>query len=326
MKTFLLYALLLSSIVCVAQPGMFNAAQQPAAPDYSLQSSWSVLPFRQDEGDRIPRGEQWISDSLKQTDVFYIYPTLYMKGNTWNEDLSDQYLNHRIDTKPVRYQATVFNASCRVYVPRYRQAHIQAFYDRQEGDKALDFAYQDVKRAFQYYLDHYNQGRPFIIASHSQGSHHARRLLHEMIDTTNLRYKMVAAYVVGFAIDDTMYRFLKPCTEPGQTGCYVTWASYKMNYDPGTTMLAGNVCINPVSWTPTSQPVAAQQSKGGMLLSFKKKYSRACSTQIYHNILWVRTRMPIVQTMKNLHIADYNLFWFDIRYNVAQRVAAFLKK
>ncbi len=57
----------------------FNAAEQPTAPDYSNPSYWSALPFRRDAADLTPKSEQWINDSLKPVDVFYVYPTLYAK-------------------------------------------------------------------------------------------------------------------------------------------------------------------------------------------------------------------------------------------------------
>lgn len=168
-RHLLLLAIIAFCIPVNAQlPEKFNANDQPAAPDYSQEKYWSALPFRKDAADVIPGGEQWIDDSLKQVDVFYIYPTVYTSGNTWNSDDNDAAQNKRVDTKPVHYQASVFNASCRVYVPRYRQAILKSFYNKEEGAKALDFAYQDVKRAFQYYMEHYNHGRPIIIASHSQ--------------------------------------------------------------------------------------------------------------------------------------------------------------
>lgn len=309
-------------------PEKFVAADQPAAPDYSNEAYWSALPFRNDAADRIPNWEVWQEDSVKQVDVFYIYPTIYMKGKTWTADLANKKLNRRIDTKPVMYQASVFNAGCRVYAPRYRQAIIDAFKDKTgEGEKALAFAYEDVKRAFDYYLKNYNNGRPFIIASHSQGTHHSRRLLKEMVDNNpELRKRMVAAYAIGLAIYDTMYTVLKPCTNATQTGCYVTWASYKDQYNPeADNLLAGNVCINPVTWTRDTAIVSADVSKGTLLLNFNRKYERACRTQIHNNILWVNNSLPLVRSMNNLHIADYNLFWFDIRQNVADRIKAYLK-
>ena len=73
----------------------------------------------------------------------------------------------------------------------------------------MDLAYSDVKRAFEYYLAHYNHGRPFIIASHSQGSRHAKILVQEMIDGTPLMKQFVAAYIVGNWLDEDWFKSLK---------------------------------------------------------------------------------------------------------------------
>jgi hypothetical protein len=304
----------------------FNPKDQPAAPDYSLTKNWSCLPFRADAADQLPGGEQWVNDSLKAVDVFYIYPTMYKGGKTWNEDVSNKKLNKRIDSKPVRYQASVFNASCRVYVPRYRQAAIKAFFDNNDGPLSLEFAYQDVKRAFQYYLDHYNHGRPIIIASHSQGTYHARKLLKEFFDSTSLRNRLVAAYVVGYGFDESMYKNLKPCDNARQTGCYITWASFKAGYTPINSKLYNTVCVNPISWNRDTIAIDRSKSMGALLLDFNHEYKQAVSAQIHGNYLWVKARVPILRSWNNLHIADYNLFWFDIRKNVKDRVDAFLKK
>ncbi len=324
MRYLNILAILFTCITVNAQS--FNPDAQPAAPDYSRQSNWSALPFRDDAADIIPADEQWINDSLKDVDVFYIYPTIYMSGRTWNEDLDNQKLNKKIDNKPVKYQASVFNASCRVYAPRYRQAIIKAFFDKENGEKALNFAYQDVRRAFQYYLDHYNNGRPIIIASHSQGTWHARKLLKEFFDSTALQKQLVAAYVIGFGFDESMYKSLRPCDNATQTGCYITWASFKMGYHPLKTELYSTVCVNPVTWTRDTVAVDRSKSMGAILLDFNKKYDAACGTEIHNHYLWVDAHLPIVRSWTVLHIADYNLFWYDIRKNVADRVKAYLKK
>lgn len=327
MKSTLLSLFLCVTFFCSAQlPEKFNAADQPAAPDYSLEKNWSALPFRKDAADKIPNDEKWVSDSLKTADVFYIYPTIYESGSTWNADLHNKALNKKIDSKPVQYQASVFNESARVYVPRYRQSIIKAFYDKENGPKSLAFAYDDVKRAFEYYLSHYNQGRPFIIASHSQGTYHARRLLQEMIDGQPLSKNLVAAYVIGYAIDTAMYKVLEPCRNEIETGCYITWASFKKGFTPEGTALYGNVCVNPLTWTCSSQPADKVCSKGAILLNFNKKYLNNVCTEIHDNYLWVENSMPLVSGVNVLHIADYNLFWYDIRENVKKRIVAFTKK
>jgi len=71
----------------------FDSEIHYPAPDYSLEQNWSALPFRADAADEIPKGESWITDSLKNVDVFYIHPTIYGKGKKWNADVSDKKLN-----------------------------------------------------------------------------------------------------------------------------------------------------------------------------------------------------------------------------------------
>src|SRR5690606_1765782 len=111
--------------------------------------------------------------------------------------------------------------------PRYREANVFVYVQR---DKALardvlDFAYQDVARAFDYFIDEYNQGRPFIIASHSQGTHHAMRLLKEKIDpSADLYRRMVVAYAIGGRVNHQVADALEHipvCDSPEQTGCLI---------------------------------------------------------------------------------------------------------
>lgn len=327
MRNIVVCCALLLSFSVNAQMKAFNASEQPPAPDYSNEKHWSALPFRKDAADKIPNTETWVSDSLKDVDVFYIYPTIYRSKKTWTADVNNKKLNKRIDNKPIKYQASVFNASARVYAPRYRQAAIAAFYDKgTDGTQALDFAYEDVKRAFQYYLDHYNQGRPIIIASHSQGTRHSRQLMKDFFDGTTLQNKLVAAYIIGFGIDTAMYKTLRPCENENQTGCYITWASFKKGYDPGNSQLYGNICVNPITWNRDTIAVDCSKSQAAILLNFNKKYNNACGAQIHNGYLWVNNTLPFVRGFDNLHIADYNLFWYDIRANVPKRIGAFWKQ
>jgi hypothetical protein len=331
---FLLTALLLSSCSKNTLP-QFNATDQPPAPDYTNPKHWSALPFRTDAPDAVPHNETFISDSLKDVDVFYVYPTLYAKGETWNAPLDKKKLNKRIDKFPVKFQASPFNKVGRVYAPRYRQANIKAYSDTTEnGKQALNYAYADVKRAFEYYLHYYNNGRPIIIASHSQGSTHCRQLLKDFFDTPETKQKLVCAYVVGIAIDGNKYELLKPCATPNETNCYVTWATFKEGYnyhgkflDEKTKapleLLAGNVVINPLSWNTDN---AAYTGKGGILLNLKRKKPFNTHAHIHENVLWVKTNMPLARKWDNLHIFDYNLFWHNIRSNAATRVENYLQQ
>lgn len=329
-RAILTLIILSASLTSYSQKTVFDEEVHAAAPDYSLAENWAALPFRNDVADVIPKHETWISDSLKQVDVFYVYPTIYLKGPLWNASLEMKKINRKIDKYPVRLQASVFNASCRVYAPRYRQAVVKVFYEPSEdGDKALNLAYQDVKRAFEYFLEHQNKGRPFIIASHSQGTHHARRLLREMIDTTALQKQMVAAYTIGFTIVDTLYQNLNICESADETGCYVTWMSYREGYIPDGVWHKNTQSINPLSWTTDTTKIVIKDHSSSVAFNPKRIPARKMEVRIKDiggKVLWVDTKAPWFRFMKDLHVADYGLFYMDIRKNVATRMEAYFKK
>ena len=77
---------------------------------------------------------------------------------------------------------------------------------KEEGLKALDFAYEDIRNAFIYYLKNFNDNKPFIIASHSQGTVHAKRLISEFIDGKELQKKLIAAYLVGIKVKKNEFK------------------------------------------------------------------------------------------------------------------------
>lgn len=321
-------AVLVSSM-SVAQTTSFASEMHAPAPDYSDPDNWSALPFRTDVADVLPRNEAWVSDSLKTVDVFYVHPTTYQKGDLWNAALDNRKQNRLVDKYPVRLQASVFNADCRVYAPRYRQAVVDVFYHpSDDGTSALELAYGDVSKAFLYFLEHYNQGRPFIIASHSQGTHHARRLLAEYVDTTELRDRFVAAYIIGLTVNEGMYKNLGMCDSASETGCYLSWMTYKEGHMPKWDYHLTTECVNPLSWKRDTLLVGRTASIGAVVLNPRRITRKATSARIHRKegemeILWVRTRAPWFQTMSNLHVADYGLFYMDIRANVRERIAAF---
>ena len=323
-NTLLLIAILFYSFTHAQIMPPFNANDQPAAPDYSKEQNWLTLPFRVDGADVIPKSEKWISDSAKAVDVFYIYPTLYDKGATWCADVNDQDLNKRLSKLPVKFQATTFNHVGRVYTPLYRQGKIQCFEDTTgNGALALDFAYQDVKRAFEYYLKNYNNGRPIIIASHSQGTRHSRQLLKDFFDNKEMKEKLVCAYAIGYGIYPDAYEVLKPCPAAEATNCYVTWASFKDKFVPNEdTLLYGRVCVNPISW---KMDTLVAEANCGVLLTLSKTKPFRTKARIKNNYLWVKTSLPFVQGWKVMHLVDYNLFWYEIRKNASLRVAEYLK-
>jgi Protein of unknown function (DUF3089) len=306
------------------------------APDYSQLKYWAAHPHKKDPADSIPaplRNEPLDSS----VDVFFLHPTTLtdksLQGKVWNANINDAELNAKTDYSSILYQASVFNGSCRVFAPRYRQAHLYSFFATKEPEKAksaLRFAYDDVKHAFAYYLEHFNNGRPIIIASHSQGTVHANLLLREFFEGTPLSKKLICAYIVGMALPQNTFQQITVCKDSSSTGCFVGWRTYRKNYTPEFVKKEnGNSwVVNPISWQMDSVKITRKQNTGAVLYNFNKIIPYTNGAQIQNGILWVeRPRFPgsLFYFSKNYHPGDINLFYLSIRENVKTRIAAYFK-
>lgn len=315
----------------------------PPAPDYSRPEHWAALPNCHDWADSIPRrSPASVRDgqATATADVFFVHPTTYTyqprPGSTsdWNAAVDDAYLNQRTDASTVLNQATIFNGSGRVYAPRYRQAHYHAFVTGDPADKrqSLDLAYGDVRAAFQYYLTHYNAGsdgrpRPIIIASHSQGTVHATRLIAEFFDGKPLQTQLVAAYLIGIATPPDRFRHVLPGESPTQTGCFVSWNTFARQYVPTyyANGLNRALCTNPLTWSSAPGRVPRSHNVGGVGLKYRFK-KRLSDAEVHNGLLWVgkpRIFGVFLTRTKIWHRADLNFFWLNTRQNVADRLRAF---
>lgn len=334
---FLSAVLLCSTESCASLSKSLSDTSSAASPDYSLIQNWAALPTLKDSADIVPIASWKDEQSTSQADVFFIHPTTYtgrVKHHQWNADLSDKKLNLTTDKSTIRYQASLFNGAGKIYAPRYRQANLKVFYALDKSPElksSLDLAYADVKAAFQYYLNHYNQGRPFIIASHSQGSLHASHLIRELIDGTPLQDKMIVAYMPGWPLKDDEYKSVKPCKYPDDTGCFCSWRTFREGFIPPKIHYPGQniVVTNPVTWS-CDQPSCSQDVQiGGILRNITTLMPNLVHTEIYEDLLWVNKPVfpgSFLFTRKNYHIADYNLFYADVRKNAQDRVRVYLTR
>ena len=309
----------------------YQQAPGSAAPDYSNLYYWAAHPFKKDPSDSVPEP---LRDSYRpdsSVDVFFLHPTTFtnMKDSRWNADVNDDSLNAKTDYTTILFQASVFN-EYRVFAPRYRQANLRAYYtaDTARAREALDTAYEDLKTAFQYYLDHYNNGRPIIIASHSQGSTHAQRLLKEFFETGPLKNRLVAAYVIGMYIPGNYFSVLKQCKDSSQTGCVIGWRTFKEGYEPVFVQQekSSGWVTNPLTWTTTDEYAANTLNKGSVLTNFNKVTPHLTDAQVHDDVLWIgklHTAGGFLVRMKNFHVGDINIFYLNIRDDVRRRVALF---
>ena len=317
----------------------FTQVTPPPAPNYSLDASWAALPWKKDMADTLPLPGMSDGQAKAKADVFYVHPTIYLdtppqQGYYWNADVNDAAMNASVDGSAILNQATVFNESCRVFAPRYRQAHIYSFYtpDRASGEAALELAYQDVKSAFLHFLTQHSNTRPFILAGHSQGTRHAGKLLREVIlPDTALRKRLIAAYLVGMPVPPGLLE-LPLCDQPGETGCFTSWCTYRKGFYPSNFRSAGydrSLSVNPLSWTTDSAYVDRRQNKGGIIWRFDKVIRGINGAGLKAGMLWIeKPKVPgrMFIRMDNYHVADYNLFWFNSRENVRQQVENYLQQ
>jgi hypothetical protein len=333
---FIFFGLLLScsktNYSLLSSANIHNATGKP---DYTDLNFWAAHPWKKDPSDSVPEPLRSSFRGDSSVDVFFIHPTTLTASNDprWNADINDAELNAKTDYTTILYQASVFNDRCRVFAPRYRQAHIRSFFISDSvSEKYFDLAYEDVRAAFVYYLEHFNNGRPIIIASHSQGTKHAGRLLKEFFENKPLQNKLVCAYIIGLPVPEKYFSSLPPCKDSTSTGCFVTWRTFKSGYEGGSFVTKETekmVVINPLTWTADSAYISSIHNKGGVLKQYNKIVPKVVSAQVHRNILWTsKPDVPgkLLLTQKNYHVGDINLFYMNIRENVATRIAAFLKK
>jgi hypothetical protein len=305
-------------------------------PDYSKLFYWAAHPEKKDPSDSVPATIPSSKKTL-QADVFFIHPTTLTDRSTegfiWNAALNDASLNLKTDFTSILYQASVFNGSSRVFAPRYRQAHIYSFKttDTLRAIEAFELAYTDIREAFLHYLKNENQGRPIIIASHSQGTLHARRLLKEFFDGKDLKNQLVCAYLLGLTLPKGEYKDIPVCESDTSTGCYVGWRTFRKGYIPEYIEKENFpvVVVNPLSWTTDVNPVPRSKNESAVLFRFNKPYPKTNGAGIVKNVLWIeKPRFPFsfLDHRKNYHAGDINLFYMNIRKNVEKRIESFLRK
>jgi hypothetical protein len=224
---------------------MLAAAAAAGPVDYARDDTWLCRPSRNDicasdlsmtriDPDGSSHAVRAPQARPSDIDCFYIYPTASLDpGN--NSDLIPGDGEKGLTTA----QFAPFRSVCRTFAPLYRQVTLtglrKAMASKNLSDAGdFDLAYGDVLAAWRSYLKRDNKGRPFVLVGHSQGSSMLKRLIAEEIDGKPIERRMVSAILPGTAIlvppgGDTggSFKSVPLCRDAAQTGCVVTWASYR---------------------------------------------------------------------------------------------------
>jgi len=342
----------------------FGELPHPPAPDYANPSSWAALPHRRDAADVVPENDSFGDrQDRASVDVFYIHPTTYRDTAFWNQPINDVATNAWTDESVIARQAAVFNACCRVFAPRYRQATAAAVYAGADKNPlgAYELAWQDVRAAFLTYMTQWNRGRPFIIAGHSQGSAHAERWLAEFGAQPEYRRSLVAVYAIGVSFSERTLRQIgggiTVCATPTSIGCFISWNAFDRAGDPSTYLAGGLArhrqryrseegsavtCINPLSFdlarpsAPASDNLGALPARRGVGLAEALaagvslpatqagRLGAACEGGILRVDTPPKEGYAVVPLPNGLlHFNEFDLFYQNIRANALERAAAF---
>jgi hypothetical protein len=331
-------------------PGAFVASHTPAEPDYTEASSWAALPTTEDDADVFLADYPAIDSAAAPADVFFVHPTTWV-GSEWNGPIDDPVVIEATARGATLIQASAFNACCAVYAPRYRQAGGRAFTKpNASGARAIDVAFRDVSAAFDSFLERRGRDRPFILASHSQGTVLAARLLRESIARRPIGRTLVAAYLIGGPISrETIGAGVPVCETATQTGCVVGWNARGPRYvvnaleftapDVRDTaaFLARRICVNPLTWrtdgahAPASANAAAvffDAEEPRLLVGFadaKCENGQLTISEIGNAPRDFMSRiLDWMMGPENYHPIEYQLFYLNLRNNALDRVAAFV--
>ncbi len=327
----------------------FEETSLPPAPDYNNEETWAALPWTEDGADWLPANGGYIdAQADARVDVFFVYPTAAFYGDYWVAGLDNLLHNMTVNYGSLPQHVTAFNGAGKIYAPFYRSVRMPIWgaEDRGSMHKATALAYSDVRRAFEHYLEHWNEGRPFIIASHSQGTLHTIRLLREMVEGKPLAEQFVAGYLIGNTIADVpWFEQIPLCESAEQIGCFVTWNTLLEGGDPyhwvGEKGLDSVYCVNPLSWRADEEYVDKSVNQGSIPMASYRvlfKDNGPLSSNVVgarcgpEGMVWIKERPAIsgytaalFENGYGYHTYDINFYFDSIRNNAKLRASEYFK-
>lgn len=298
---------------------MQNAGADGNGPDYSSEACWAYCPGAHEN----------------EVDVFFVAPTS-VGGDVYNMDLTDQKsLDNFLGA--TNMEKGIYDDRADFYAPYYRQMTLGGYdLSSEENRKYLELAYGDVSAAFDYYLEHYNDGRPVILAGFSQGGDMVKRLLMNY----DLGDQLVAAYIIGWNITDEeleKYPSLRMAEGETDTGVIVSFCSESEDLNSSLIVPDTTNAINPLNWQTDGTRADKSQNLGACFTDYsgsvQEEIPNLCGAYLdtERGTLKVTDVTPeqypaglsFLET-GNYHLYDYQFFYRNLEQNVQQRIGQYL--
>jgi hypothetical protein len=316
----------------------FSAQTPGPAPDYTRSEAWAALPSRKDGADVRPLPKSEDRQALAEADVFFLHAGANMTSR-WNQAVDQWLVRNLVDAAMMPMLASAFNGCCRVYAPRFRQeAILRNPALEAEREKAVAFAYEDVRRAFR---------RPLIVAGANSGGRHGLRLLIEEVAGKPVQKQLVAAYLVAANVDAAAREQLGTisiCDGPDQTGCVNVYSAVGRQLHarlPPPPERRGDACVNPLSWRADGRHVPRTHNRAGIAgatrsvllgaVAEPKAVPAMADAQCLDGQLVVTPNELLADSYQpggpgDYHSLNIQLFYGSIRDNAIARTKAFLQR
>lgn len=298
-------------------------------PDYADTGSWAY----------------WRVGENKPADLFIVCPTvdLGMGGNK-NMSLADNEAKKNF-YGALNMERGIYEQHYRMYAPYYRQA-VLADYDlpANEAEPYFNLAYKDVRAAFVYYMQHENNGRPFVLAGFSQGAEMCLRLLKEFGNDDFVKNSMVACYAIGWRFtpqEAEQYPYIRPAQSAGDLGTVIMFNSEAPEVTASLMVPQGakSFCINPLNWRTDEKAAAKTLNAGACFTDYSGSIVREVPQFTGCYIDSVRGTLKVTDVDKKefvpglplfsegvYHIYDYQFFYRNLQQNVNLRIKTFMEE
>lgn len=315
----LMVAVLLLTLLCAC-------GQKVDTVDYAQSESWAYYGI----------GEG------KEADLFLICPTVDMgKNGNYNMSMDDVATKESF-VGALNMEKGIYEDCATMYAPYYRQMTFPVYSMTEEEMKPyLEIAYRDVAAAFEYYIEHCNNGRPIILAGFSQGSQLLLMLLEEYFDDPAYSDKLVAAYCIGWRVtedDLSRYPHLKMAEGEADTGVIISFNSEAEGVEDSIMVPAGTktLGINPLNWRTDSTPADKSLNEGACFTKYSGEIKKEIPglTGAYLDETRGTLRVTDVSPTEYsnslfpdgvYHLYDYQFFFRNLQKNVAVRLDSYLK-
>lgn len=279
----------------------------------------------------------------KAADVFFVCPTVYGGSeNQYNMSLTD------VESKTnflgaITMEKGIYEEDSRFFAPYYRQIGFLVYTMKEkEREKYLEIAYADVKASFEYYMEHYNEGRPIVVAGFSQGADLCIRLMKDCFANEKINRLLVACYAIGWRITEKEmeeYPHLRFASGEDDTGVMISFNSEAEDIEESLMIPAGTktLAINPLNWKRDDTIVADKKlNRGACFTDYDGKIVSEVPQFTGAYIDSKRGALKVVDvTLEEYpsgvdlfengiyHIYDYQFFYRNLQENVKKRIKAF---